>query len=130
MAAIFDSPVSPASKSIHNSPTVLLDSENMRVAAGISLLSHIQAEIYDIAYVLPVNGRHLRFTSHFDVGEYPYMCHRNSGPQKIGVAVGSFVILRWNHDIKFTSGLTAVIWILVGVAQKFLVPKTSEIMCL
>ena len=59
MAAIFDLPVTPTSESIYTSPTVLLDPENVGVAAGISLLSHIQAEIQDIAYVLPVNGGHL-----------------------------------------------------------------------
>ena len=36
------------------SPTVLLDPVNVGIAVGISLLSFIQAEIYVIAYVLPV----------------------------------------------------------------------------
>ena len=49
MAAIFDFPVALTSENIHNNPTVLLDPENMGVAAGISLLSYIEAEIYDIA---------------------------------------------------------------------------------
>ena len=31
-----------------------------------------QADIYDIAYALPVNGGHLRFISHPDIGEYPH----------------------------------------------------------
>ena len=48
MAAILDLPVTPTSESIYNSSTVLLDPENVGVAAGISLLSCIQAEIYDI----------------------------------------------------------------------------------
>ena len=59
MAAIFDFPVALTSDSIHNSLTVLLDPENVGVAAGILLLSYIHAEIWDIAYVLPVNGGHL-----------------------------------------------------------------------
>ena len=59
MAAIFDLPVTPTSKSIYDSSTVLLDPENVGVAAGISVLSCIQAEIYGIAYVLPVSGSHL-----------------------------------------------------------------------
>ena len=59
MAAIFDLPVTQTSESIHTNPTALLDLENVEVAARISLLSYIQAEIYDIAYVIPVNGRHL-----------------------------------------------------------------------
>ena len=36
-----------ASKRIHTIPIVLLDPENVGVAFGISLLSCIQAEIYD-----------------------------------------------------------------------------------
>ena len=45
MEAIFVLPATPTSESIYNSSTVLLDPENVRVAAGISLLSHTQAEI-------------------------------------------------------------------------------------
>ena len=59
MAAIFDLPVTSTSESIHTSLTVLLDPDNVGVAVGISLLSHIQADIFDIAFVLPVGGRHL-----------------------------------------------------------------------
>ena len=59
MAAMFDIPVTPTSESIHTSPTALLDPENVGVPVGISLLSHLQAEIYDVAYVFPVNGGHL-----------------------------------------------------------------------
>ena len=68
----------------YTSPTVLLDPENVGVAVGISLLSHTQAEIYDIAYVLPVSGSHLWFTSHPDVGEYSNMCHRVARLQNWG----------------------------------------------
>ena len=59
MAAIFYLSVASTSESIYNSSTVLLDPKNVGVAAGISLQSHIQAEIQDIACVLPVNGGHL-----------------------------------------------------------------------
>ena len=45
MAAIFDLPITLTSESIYNSPTVLVDPENVGVAGRISLLSHIQAEI-------------------------------------------------------------------------------------
>ena len=72
MATIVDFPVALTSDIIHNSPTVLLDPENVGVADGISLLCHTEAKIYDIAYKLPVNGGHLRFTSHPDVGEYSH----------------------------------------------------------
>ena len=70
MAAIFDLPVTMTSESLYYSPTVLLDPENLGVIVGISLLSHFEAEIYDIAFVVPVNGGHLLFTSHPDVGKY------------------------------------------------------------
>ena len=56
---MFDQAVVLTSNNIHKSPTVLLDPDNVGVAAGIVLLSYIQTEIYDIAYVLPVNGGHL-----------------------------------------------------------------------
>ena len=45
MAAIFNFPVALTSDNIHNSLTVLLDPENVGVAAGMSLLSCIQDEI-------------------------------------------------------------------------------------
>jgi hypothetical protein len=45
IAAMFNLPVNLTSES-HTSPTVLLDSENVGVANGISLLSYIQADIY------------------------------------------------------------------------------------
>ena len=41
----------------------------------------------------------------------------------MGVALGNFVISRSNHDIPFTSELTAAILIFVGVASHFLVLK-------
>ena len=59
LAASFDFPIALTSDNIHNSLTMLLDPENVGAAAGISLLSCIQAKIWDIAYVLPVNGGHL-----------------------------------------------------------------------
>ena len=59
MAAMFDLPVKPTSESNHTSIIVLLDPENVEVAVGISSPSYIQAEIYDVAYVLPVNGGHV-----------------------------------------------------------------------
>ena len=49
MAAIFDLQVTLMLKSMYSSPTVLVDLENVGVAVEISLLSHIQAEIQDIA---------------------------------------------------------------------------------
>ena len=57
-AAMFDQPVALTSGNIHNSPTVLLDPENVGVAVGILLLSHTQAEIYAMQLVLLVLGGH------------------------------------------------------------------------
>ena len=48
--------VTPTSERIHISITVLLEPENVGVTVVMSLLSYIHAEIYNIAYVLPVNG--------------------------------------------------------------------------
>ena len=45
MAAIFDLSVTRMLESVHTSPAVLLDPENVGVAFGISLLSCIEAEI-------------------------------------------------------------------------------------
>ena len=70
MAAMFDLAVTPTSESNYTSPAVLRDPENIEVAVGILLTSCIQAEIYDIAYALPVNGGHVWFTSHADIREY------------------------------------------------------------
>ena len=70
MAAIFDLPVTPTSERSHSKHRVLLDPENVEVAVGASLLSCIPAEIFVIAYVLPVNGGDVQFTSQPDVREY------------------------------------------------------------
>ena len=51
-------PVTLTSELIYTSLTVLLDPENVGVAFGI-LLSCLQAEIYVMAYALPVYGGHL-----------------------------------------------------------------------
>ena len=64
MAAMFDLPVIRMSESIPPSLIVLLDPKFVGVAVELSLLSYIQAEISDIACVLPVDGGHLGFTSH------------------------------------------------------------------
>ena len=56
MAAIFTFQHTQMSGSILNSLSVLPGQENMGIVVGISFLSCIWAEIYDIAYVLPVNA--------------------------------------------------------------------------
>ena len=60
---MFGLPVTPTSESSHSSLTVLLDPDNVGEAVGISLLSHIQAEIYAIAYELPVSLIYRALTS-------------------------------------------------------------------
>ena len=46
MAAIFDLPITRMTESVHISPAVLLDPENVGVFFRISLPSCIEAEIY------------------------------------------------------------------------------------
>ena len=87
MAVIFDLPVTLTSESIHISHIVLLDPENGKyafwgVCFRISLLSCIQAEIFDTAYVLLINGGNLQLTSYSDVGEYLHQSHRIAGSPK------------------------------------------------
>jgi len=59
MAAIFD--VFPISTSgiLRSTSVVLPDLENIGIAVEISLLSCMEAEIYVIYCLLPVNGSHL-----------------------------------------------------------------------
>ena len=59
MAAIFDFRHAQTSDSITTSLFVLPDPENMDIALEISLLLCIEAEIYVMSFLLPVNGRHL-----------------------------------------------------------------------
>ena len=99
-------------QSIHTSPTVLPDPENLGVAVEISLLSYLQAEIYDIANVLPVNGGHLWFISPPDVREYPHESRRVAGPQEMKLLSEVW----WYHGRITTSYLHPVwrpsVWLL------------------
>ena len=54
MAAIFDLPVTPTSENIHNSPTVLLDPENVEVTVGVPLPATIQ-DLHSQLHVFPVS---------------------------------------------------------------------------
>ena len=49
---------------------VLPDPENMGIAHEISLLSCLEAEVYAISFLLPVNGHHLQFSTYPDVEQY------------------------------------------------------------
>ena len=59
MATIFELRHTQISDGISTRISVLHDPENMGIAVGILLLSSIQAEIYDIVFLLPVNGSHV-----------------------------------------------------------------------
>ena len=69
MAAIFDLRHTRTSDSNPTSLFELPDPKNMGIAVEISLLSCIEAEIYVISFLLPVNGRHLRFQTYPNGGQ-------------------------------------------------------------
>ena len=69
MAAIFNFRHIRMPDSIPASLFVLPDPKNMGIAVEISLLSCIEAEIYFISFILPVNCRHLRFPTYPVVGQ-------------------------------------------------------------
>jgi len=58
-AAIFDSPLTPMSETVHTSSAVLMDPEHVGVAFGISLLSSVQAEVLRYFLCTSGNGGHL-----------------------------------------------------------------------
>ena len=85
----------------------------MGIAVGISLLSCIEAEIYVMPFLLPVNGRHLRFYTNSDIGQYCHLSLRVAWPRKHGYSCWSFVpMLFTNWDIT-TSGLKDAILVFI-----------------
>ena len=58
------------SDSISASLSVLPDPKNIGSAVEISLLSCIEAEVYVISFLLPVNGRHIWFSTYPVVGQF------------------------------------------------------------
>jgi len=64
MTAIFDLSPIRTSDILRSTSVVLSDLENIGIAVGISLLSCMEAEIYVISYLLPVNGSHFLFLSY------------------------------------------------------------------
>ena len=95
------------SENIQPSLVVLLDPKNLGVAVVISLLSYIQVEIYVTACVLPVEGGHVWFTSHFDVKEDPTLPH--CVPQKCWYPLEIWFVSYSNYDMLITSGVIAAI---------------------
>jgi len=59
MSAIFDFSFFKTWGIIRSSLIGLPDLENMGIAVGILLISYIEAEIYVISHLLPVNDSHL-----------------------------------------------------------------------
>ena len=72
MAAIFDLPVTPTSKILYISSSVLLDPENVGVAVGISLLSCIQAEIFVMHMLVRLMAAIFGNPAHAGVEEYSH----------------------------------------------------------
>jgi len=81
----------------------------MSVAVGISLLSCIQAEIYVISYPLPVNGRHLCFTTYPDIEQHHYFLLR--------------VLWHWKRVTTFEIVLVSCILADIRVITKFQPPS-------
>jgi len=80
----------------------------MGVAVRISLLSCIRAEIYVMSYPLPVNGRHLRFTTYPDIGLHSQLFIPVVWSRKHGRSRWNFVAIMftsWDiRNILSTSG--------------------------
>ena len=77
MAAICDLPVTRMSKSVHTSPAVLLDPENVGVVFGISLLSCLEAEIVRYFICTSGNGGFLLWWAFVVAG----LCHGGFLPE-------------------------------------------------
>ena len=60
----------------------------MGMAAGITWLSCIRADIKLIFYLLPVNGRHLRFVTHADTAQCSHQSLCVPRPQKCQYGLG------------------------------------------
>jgi len=76
----------------------------MGVAAGISLLSCLRAEIYVISYPLPVSGRCLCFTTYPDIEQHHYFLLR--------------VLWHWKRVITFEIVLLSGILVDIRVITK------------
>ena len=86
-AAIFDFSQIHTPGSLRSCLIAWLDPENMGIVVGISLLSCIEAEIYVRSFLLPVSGRHLRFSTYPDIGQYCHLSPRVARPQKHGYSL-------------------------------------------
>ena len=94
-ATIFDFRHTQTSDSILTRLSLLRNSENMGITVEISLLSCIKAEIYVMSFLLPVNGRHLWFQTHPDVGQYCHWFFRVAWPCKTWLCCWNFVAIMY-----------------------------------
>ena len=103
MADIFDFRHTRMSDSNPASLFVLADPKNMGTTVEISLLSCIEAEIYAISFLLPVNGSHLWFPTYTDVGQSSHKSLRVARPRNYGCSRWNFVAIMyinwdtWNY---------------------------------
>ena len=110
LAAMFDLPVTSTSESMHTSITVLLDSDNVGVIFGISLLSDMEAEILRFFISTSGNG------GHFDLPLIPNSesVHTNTtkllDPENVGVATGTSLVSFLEAEILRCFISTSAFW--------------------
>jgi len=102
----------------------------LRYYNAFLLLSWMRAEIYVSSYLLPVNGRHLWYTTYSDIRQYSHQSLRVTHPQKHGFNRWNFVAIMYRSlDIpcmnvdKCISGLTAAILNFWVISTYFTVDK-------
>jgi len=82
MSAIFDFSCFQTWHIMRSGLIRLPDLENMGIAIGIPLLSCIEAEIYVISYLLPINGSHFWFLTDPNIGHSYEYSSRVARPRK------------------------------------------------
>jgi len=109
MAAIFDFSLFRTSGILRSSLIGLSDLENMGIAVGISLLSCIEAEIYVISHLLPVNVSDLWFLHFPKWGIIRSSLIVLPDLENMGIAVGILLLLCIEAKINDISYLLPVI---------------------
>ena len=71
----------------------------MGIAVGMSSLSCIRVEINVITYVLPVDGRHLRFPTYRTSDSNPTDLSVLPDPENMGIIVGISLLSRLKAEI-------------------------------
>jgi len=93
MAAIFDLFPIRTSGILRSTSVVLPNLENVGIAVGISLLSCMEADIYVILYLLPVNGSHLWFLPYPHIWQSSRQFFVSPALKNMGIAVGISLLL-------------------------------------